>query len=263
MVKTPFSESKEARFAIRHGDWNQPTAGLANGYIQANLVVLPVAYAFDFLRFCFRNPKPCPLLDVTDPGNPRPDAVWGDDIDLRTDIPYYRIYEHGRLVDELPDIKGLWKKDLVSFLLGCSFTFEESLLSENIPVRHLECGCNVPMYHTNIQCQPSGIFKGPMVVSMRPIPDRLVTKAVLITSRYPSVHGAPVHIGNPDGLGIAEINKPDYGDPVPIYANEVPVFWACGVTPQAVAVASNIPWMITHSPGHMLITDRLNSSLAV
>jgi uncharacterized protein YcsI (UPF0317 family) len=263
MEKILFKTSKETRMTIREGDWKHPTAGLAKGYVQANLVILPEIHAFDFLRFCFRNPKPCPLLDVTDPGNPHPDPIWGEDIDLRTDIPFYRLYDRGRVVDGLVDIKSLWKKDLVSFLLGCSFTFEESLEKENIPIRHIECGCNVPMYRTNIQCQPTGIFSGPMVVSMRPVPGNLVTKAVLITSRYPAVHGAPVYIGNPEGLGITEISKPDYGDPVPINANEVPVFWACGVTPQAVALASKIPWMITHSPGYMLITDRLNSSLAV
>jgi uncharacterized protein YcsI (UPF0317 family) len=257
-----YKTGAEARLAIREGSWRGPTAGMAPGFVQANLVILPEAYAFDFARFCFRNPKPCPLLDITEPGSPHPDSRWTKDADLRTDVPGYRLYENGELKAELPDLVKLWRSDFVSFLLGCSFTFEQALIAEGIPVRHQECGCNVPMYRTNISCQPAGIFRGPVVVSMRPIPGNLVAKAVSVTGGYPAVHGEPLYIGDAAGLGIEDLQHPDYGDPVPMYAHEVPVFWACGVTPQAVAQAAKIPLMITHSPGHMFITDRLNTELS-
>jgi uncharacterized protein YcsI (UPF0317 family) len=262
-MNSPFATGQEARQAIRQGEWNAITGGLAPGHVQANLVILPQAYAFDFLRFCMRNPKPCPVLDVTDPGSPHPSAEWAEGADLRTDIPRYRVYEKGELAEELTDIRHLWRADLVAFLLGCSFTFENALVVAGLPMRYRECGCNVSVYTTNWLCQPAGVFEGPLVVSMRPIPGPMVTKAVQITSRYPAVHGAPVHIGDPAGLGITDLNQPNYGDPVPIYSGEVPVFWACGVTPQAVALAARFPWMITHAPGHMFITDRLDSELAV
>lgn len=252
-----------ARYAIRSGVWKDPTAGLAPGYVQANLVILPQVYAFDFLRFCIRNPKPCPVLDVTSQGSPYPGSHWAKDADLRTDLPRYWVYEQGKVVDELSDITSQWRTDCVAFLLGCSFTFERAMVSAGLPVRHLECGCNVPMYRTNRPCQSVGIFQGPLVVSMRPMPGHLVAQAVQVTARYPAVHGAPVHVGHPAGLGIADLSQPDYGDPVPVYANEVPVFWACGVTPQAVAQAIQLPWMITHAPGHMFITDRLDTELAI
>lgn len=252
----------EARSTIRAGRWTGPTAGLAPGYAQANLVILPAAQAFDFLRFCVRNPKPCPVLEVTDAGSPHPDPVWGGDADLRTDLPRYRVYEDGELVEEPHDIRHRWQEDLVAFLLGCSFTFERALVAAGIPVRHLECGCNVPMFRTNRTCRPAGPFHGPLVVTMRPIPGRLVARAVQITARYPSVHGAPVHIGDPSALGIEDLGQPDYGDPVPVQAGDVPVFWACGVTPQAVALAARVPLMITHAPGHMFITDMPDESLA-
>jgi uncharacterized protein YcsI (UPF0317 family) len=252
-----------ARHAVRSGIWQGPTAGLAPGYVQANLVILPQVYAFDFLRFCVRNPKSCPVLDVTDPGSPHPSSYWAKDADLRTDLPRYRVYEGGAVVDEVRDIADLWRKDSVAFLLGCSFTFERAMVSAGLPVRHLECGCNVPMFRTNWLCQPVGIFRGPLVVSMRPIPGHLVARAVQVTARYPVTHGAPVRVGDPAGLGIADLYQPDYGDPVPVYPGEVPVFWACGVTPQAVAQTVQLPWMITHAPGHMFITDRLDTGLAI
>lgn len=256
--------------AIRAGQWTGPTAGLAPGYTQANLVILPQADAFDFLRFCVRNPKPCPVLDVTDPSSPHPDPGWARDADLRTDVPRYRVYERGELIDEPTDLLSWWRDDpftslsasLVAFLLGCSFTFERALIAAGVPVRHLECGCNVPMYRTTRPCRPAGQFHGPLVVTMRPIPAHLVARAVQVTSRYPSVHGAPVHVGDPGALGIEDLAQPDYGDPVPVEAGEVPVFWACGVTPQAVALASRVPLMITHAPGHMFVTDRLDEELA-
>jgi len=264
-LQSPVSDLKTgaaARFAIRTGAWTGPTAGLAPGYTQANLVILPQAHAFDFLRFCVRNPKPCPVLDVTDPGSPHPDPHWAQEADLRTDLPRYRVYREGELVAEPTDITDQWQPDLVAFLLGCSFTFERAMVAAGLPVRHLECGCNVPMFRTNRPCRPAGIFRGPLVVTMRPIPADQVARAVQVTARYPSVHGAPVHIGDPAALGIQDLSQPDYGDPVPIRPGEVPVFWACGVTPQAVAQAARIPWMITHAPGHMFITDRRDEELA-
>jgi uncharacterized protein YcsI (UPF0317 family) len=237
----------EARTRMRDGRWTGVTAGLAPGFGQANLVILPRELAYDFLLFCVRNPKPCPVLDVTDAGSPIP-RLAAPDADLRTDLPRYRVYRGGELVDEPLSIEGYWSDDLVAFLLGCSFTFEHGLIEAGVPVRHLECGCNVAMFRTNITCQPSGIFNGPLVVSMRPIPAPLVAKAVQISGRYPSVHGSPVQIGSPNTLGIADLGKPDWGDPVPMRDGEVPVFWACGVTPQAVAMQARPPLMITHAP---------------
>ncbi len=254
--------SAEIRQAIRSGFWRRPTAGLAPGYVQANLAVLPQVYADDFLKFCQNNPKPCPVLDVTRSGDFHPGSEWAEDADIRTDIPRYRVYQDGNLVEELDDLLGIWREDFVSFLLGCSFTFEQALLEEGISIRHQEVGCNVPMYRTNIQCKPAGVFRGPMVVSMRPILAELVETAIRVTGQYPSVHGAPIHSGDPSAIGIVDIQHPDYGDPVPIYPGEVPVFWACGVTPQSVAQAARLPLMITHAPGHMFITDRLNIALA-
>jgi len=259
----PYTTGQAARQAVRAGRWAGPTAGLALGYVQANLVVLPQDCAFDFLRFCVRNPKPCPVLDVTAPGSPHPSSGWAQEADLRTDLPRYWLYENGQVAAELRDIVGHWRDDAVAFLLGCSFTFERAMLSAGLPVRHLECGCNVPMFRTNRCCQPAGMFQGPLVVSMRPVPSHLVVQAVQVTARYPAVHGAPVHIGDPAQLGIADLQRPDYGDPVPIYPGEVPLFWACGVTSQAVAQAIRLPWMITHAPGHMFITDRLDVELAI
>ncbi len=242
------------RAEIRAGRWTRPTAGLVPGYVQANVVILPERYAPEFLRFCEQNPKPCPLLDVTDPGDPVPRRA-APEADLRTDLPRYRVYRDGRLVEERTDILDLWQPDLVGFLLGCSFTFEAALVRAGIPVRHLELGCNVPMYITNRPCVPAGPFSGPLVVSMRPIRKEDVARAVAITARYPFAHGAPVHVGDPAELGIRDLTRPDYGDPVPILADEVPVFWACGVTPQAVALKARLPLMITHAPGHMFLTD--------
>jgi uncharacterized protein YcsI (UPF0317 family) len=245
---------KEIRQSIRQGRYRGGTAGLAPGHVQANLVVLPRAQAYDFLVFCQRNPRPCPLIEVTDPGNPEPSGV-APGADLRTDVPKYRIYREGRLEAEVSDITGQWREDFVAFLLGCSFTFESALLGSGVPVRHLEEGRIVPMYRTSIACRPAGIFSGPTVVSMRPIPRPLIARAVTVTARYPMAHGAPVHVGQPGQIGIADVQKPDWGDPPTLLEGEEPVFWACGVTPQAVALQARPPLAITHAPGHMFITD--------
>jgi len=254
--------SKEIRALIRKGKWNRPTAGLAMGYAQANLVILPQKYAFDFLLFCQRNPKPCPLLEVLEPGKYRSEFLALDS-DIRTDIPRYNIYRKGKLEATVKDIRSSWKNDFVSFLLGCSFSFEEALLRSKIPIRHIEENKNVPMYITNIPCKPAGVFHGPMVVTMRPIPLDKVTRAVQITSRYALVHGAPIHIGDPSKIGIKDLKKPEFGDPVTIKNEEVPVFWACGVTPQAIVMKAKPDLCITHTPGHMFISDLLNEELVI
>jgi len=253
---------EQIRLLIRKGKWDKPTAGLAMGYAQANLVILPEKYAFDFLLFCQRNPKPCPLLEVLEPGKLKPDFM-ASNADIRTDIPYYYIYRRGKLEATVKEIKNLWEKDFVTFLLGCSFSFEEAMLRAKIPVRHIEEKKNVPMYISSIPCKPAGIFHGPMVVSMRPLPPDKIVPAVKITSRYASVHGAPVHIGNPSEIGIKNIKRPDFGDPVTIRKGETPVFWACGVTPQAVVMKAKPDLCITHAPGHMFISDLLNEELAI
>jgi len=253
---------KEIRNLIRQGKWDKPTAGLTMGYAQANLVILPEKYAFDFLLFCQRNPKPCPLLEVLEPGKFRTEFL-SREADIRTDIPRYNIYRQGNLEAKVKEIKSIWGKDFVSFLLGCSFSFEEALVRAKIPVRHLEEHKNVPMFISNIACKPAGIFHGPMVVTMRPIAANKVSQAVQITSRYALVHGAPVHIGDPSKIGVRNLKKPDFGDPVTIMKNEIPVFWACGVTPQAVVMRAKPDLCITHAPGHMFISDLLNEELAI
>lgn len=253
---------KEMRERIRAGDWTRPTAGLCEGYVQTNLVVLPHVFAYDFLLFCQRNPKPCPVIEVTDLGSVEP-RFTAPGADLRTDLPKYRIYRKGALEGEVPDLRSLWREDLVSFLLGCSFTFEAALQRAGVPVRHLEEGKNVPMYITNRPCRGAGIFAGPLVVSMRPLPAHLIPRAVEVASRFPLAHGAPVHVGDPEGLGITDLQRPDFGDPVTIHPGEVPVFWACGVTPQAVAMHVKPELMITHAPGHMFITDLTDDHLTL
>ncbi len=253
---------KEIRHRIREGKWDKPTAGLAMGYAQANLVILPQKYAFDFLLFCQRNPKPCPLLEVLEPGEFMTKFL-SLDADIRTDIPRYHIYQEGKLQKTVKEIKRFWNSELVSFLLGCSFSFEEAMLRSKIPVRHIEENKNVPMFVTSIPCKPAGVFHGPLVVTMRPIPSDKVTQAIQITSRYASVHGAPIHIGDPSTIGIKDLRKPDFGDPVTIKKKEVPVFWACGVTPQAVVMKTKPDLCMTHAPGHMFISDLLNEELAV
>lgn len=249
------------RWRIRSGDFSGPTAGLAAGNVQANLVILPKALAHDFLRFAQANPKPCPVLAVSEPGDPGLPGL-GEDLDIRTDLPKYRVWRDGELSGEPLDVRHVWRDDLVSFALGCSFSFEQALIEEGIELRHMTCGSNVPMYRTSIRCIPAGPFAGPLVVSMRPLAPADAIRAIQITSRFPSVHGAPVHIGLPGAIGIADLTKPDYGDSVPIGSGELPVFWACGVTPQAVIAEAKPDFCITHAPGSMLITDLLNTKLA-
>jgi uncharacterized protein YcsI (UPF0317 family) len=249
------------RQRIRTGTFTGPTSGLAPGNVQANLVILPRALAHDFLRFAQANPKPCPVLAVSEEGSPAFPALAAD-LDIRTDLPLYRVWRNGELVEEPTEIGHVWRDDLVSFAIGCSFSFEEALIEDGIEVRHITCDTNVPMYRTNIPCVAAGVFQGPLVVSMRPMTPSKAIRAVQITSRFPSVHGAPIHLGMPRLIGIADIGKPDYGDPVPIHADEMPVFWACGVTPQAVIAQVKPEFCITHAPGRMLITDLRNTSLA-
>ncbi len=242
----------EARHRYRRGS-AAPTSGCAPGYTQANLVVLPRDWAFDMLLFAQRNPQPVPLLDVTDAG--AVNTVLAPGADLRTDLPRYRVWRDGVLDDEPTDVVDLWRDDLVAFLIGCSFSFERALIDAGVPLRNLEQGRNVSMYRTDVACRPAGRLSGPLVVSMRPIPAAQVVTAVQVTARMPQVHGAPVHIGSPSSLGIADMGAPDFGDPVDLQPDDVPVFWACGVTPQAALMASQPPFAITHAPGHMLVTD--------
>ncbi|HOB68230.1 MAG TPA: putative hydro-lyase [Syntrophorhabdaceae bacterium] len=261
MKKIDKMTPEEVRALIRKGEWQKPTSGLAMGYAQANLVVLPKKYAFDFLLFCQRNPKPCPLLEVLEAGKYITETLAAG-ADITTDIPLYNVYKKGKLESTIQNIKDIWQDDFITFLLGCSYSFEEALLKVKVPVRHIEEKKNVSMYLTNIACMQAGTFKGPLVVSMRPIPENLVVKAVQITSRYAAVHGSPVHIGNPSEIGIEDIYKPDFGDVPTIRAKEVPVFWACGVTPQAAVMEVKPDICITHAPGHMFISDTLNEELA-
>jgi uncharacterized protein YcsI (UPF0317 family) len=250
------------RRRIRSGSFTGPTSGLAPGNVQANLVILPRDLANDFLRFAQANPRPCPVLAVSEVGAPRFPSL-GEDLDIRTDLPRYRVWRNGELVAEPTDVTDVWRDDLVSFAIGCSFSFEEALIADGIEVRHIALDRNVPMYRTNIPCVSAGVFQGPMVVSMRPMKPADAIRAVQITSRFPSVHGAPVHIGMPHMIGIKDIDTPDYGDAVPVGADEYPVFWACGVTPQAVVAQVKPAFCITHAPGCMLITDTRNTKLAV
>jgi len=253
--------AEQVRREIRLEKLTGPTPGMAYGYTQANMVILPAKYAMDFLIFCQRNSKPCPILDICEPGKFTPTMI-APTADIRTDIPKYRVYRDGILVEEVDNILSLWSDDLVTFLIGCSFTFEKALSDAGIGIRHIEEKRNVPMYITNIQCRPAGIFNGPTVVSMRPIPKDLVEKATAITARFPRVHGAPIHIGCPEKIGIKDISKPDFGESVTIKEGEVPVFWACGVTPQAVIMHVKPELVITHAPGCMFISDIKDDDLA-
>jgi uncharacterized protein YcsI (UPF0317 family) len=249
------------RARCRTGEWTGQTSGQVPGCAQGNLVILPREEAADFLLYCQRNPKPCPLLDVTAPGDPCP-ARAAPDGDLRTDLPRYRVWRDGTLVEEPTTIGHLWRDDLVSFVIGCSFTFEDALIRAGVPVRHLELGRNVPMYRTSVPTVPAGRFHGPLVVSMRPMLAAEAIRAVQITSRFPAVHGVPVHLGDPGLIGIGDLSQPDFGEAVPLHAGEIPVFWACGVTPQAAVMAAKLEFCITHSPGCMLVTDLRDEELA-
>lgn len=249
------------RGLIRQGRWTSQTSGLANGHVQGNVVILPAAEAGDFLRYCQRNPKPCPVLAVSEPGQAKLPAL-GSDIDICTDLPRYRVWRHGELVDEPADIRTLWRQDMVTFVLGCSFSFEQALQEAGLRIRHIDQGSNVPMYRTNMATEPAGPFHGPMVVTMRPFKAADAIRAIQITSRFPDVHGAPVHMGDPAQIGIADLARPDFGDAVEVLSDEIPVFWACGVTPQAAIMQARPDFCITHAPGAMLITDLLNHHLA-
>jgi uncharacterized protein YcsI (UPF0317 family) len=252
----------ELRRLCREGRFTGQTGGQAPGYVQANLAVLPRDLAFEFLLFCQRNPKPCPVLEVTEVGSPAvPQFAPG--ADLRTDLPRYRVYRHGELVAEPIDIRSEWRDDLVGFLLGCSFSFETALGAAGVPLRSHQEGKLTPVYRTSRACVPAGPFHGPLVVSMRPIPADLVARAVQVTARFPGTHGAPVHVGDPSALGIADLDHPDWGEALTLHPGEVPVFWACGVTPQAVALTARPPLMLTHAPGHMFATDVRDDALAV
>jgi uncharacterized protein YcsI (UPF0317 family) len=251
-----------ARQKIRRGEHSGPTSGLAPGFVQANLAILPQRLAEDFLRFCQLNPKPCPLIGVATAGDWRVPAL-GEDLDIRTDLPRYRVWRDGAIVDEPAGLMNWWRDDLVTFAIGCSFSFEQALIEDGIELRHFTCNCTVPMYRTSIETVPAGPFHGPLVVSMRPMKSADAIRAVQITTRFPSVHGAPVHLAKPEAIGIKDIAKPDWGDPVPIGDDEIPVFWACGVTPQSVIMAVKPEFCITHYPGAMLVTDRRNTEFAI
>ena len=258
----PSSESQAVRQRIRRGEIVGHTGGLAAGCVQGNVVILPQALAADFLRFCQLNPKPCPVLAVGAPGDPALPTL-GAGIDMRSDVPRYRVFRKGELVEEPTDIGHLWRDDLVSFVLGCSFSFEWALVEDGLTPRHMAQGRNVPMYRTTVPTAPSGPFHGPLVVSMRSFKPADAIRAVQITSRFPGVHGAPVHIGLPGQIGIRDLAKPDWGDAVEVPADELPLFWACGVTPQAVVAEAKPEFCITHAPGSMLVTDLRNSQLSV
>ena len=250
-----------ARLAAREQGYRGQTAGFAPGFVQGNLAILPADMASDFMRFCHLNPKPCPIIGVSDVGSPFIPSL-GRNLDIRTDIPGYRVWKDGELVEEPDDVMSWWRDDLVAFVIGCSFSFEEALIEDGLSIRHIEQGCNVPMYRTNIACQSAGRLSGPMVVSMRPFKPAEAIRAIQITSRFPAVHGAPVHIGLPEAIGIEDLGRPEYGDPVAMRDGELPVFWACGVTPQAVIRAARPAFAITHAPGKMIVTDIKNSRLA-
>ena len=252
----------ELRQAIRNGDFTGNTSGFSPGFVQCNLAILPADWAADFLRFCQSNPKPCPLVASSNAPGDYSLPPLGD-IDIRSDVPSYRVFRDGVFEEEVQDISSLWRDDLVVFALGCSFSFEEALLADGLDVRNVSEGVNVPMYRTNIDCTPAGPFQGKMVVSMRPFKAADAIRAVQICTRFPSVHGAPIHLGDPGLIGIENLDLPDYGDPVTVAEDELPVFWACGVTPQVALEEAKPPFAITHSPGHMLVTDLRNSQLAV
>jgi uncharacterized protein YcsI (UPF0317 family) len=249
------AQAYQVRAAARSGKLAGPTAGMARGFVQANLVILPQTAARDFAAFCRLNDRPCPLLEETAPGNPEPFRS-APGADLRSDVPRYRVFDHGvPRAEEPADVRSLWRADFVAFLLGCSFTFETALEAAGLPVRHIHQRRNVPMYRTSIACQPAGRFAGPLVVSMRPYRIEQIEQVIEVTGRYPAMHGAPLHVGDPAALGIADLARPDFGDAVTIEEGEIPVFWACGVTPQLALAAAAPEIAITHSPGCMFVTD--------
>lgn len=253
--------AKRLREMIRAGQWTKPTSGAAAGYVQANLVMLPQEAAFDFLLFCVRNPKPCPILDVLDPGQAEPHIARG--ADLRTDLPLYRVFGNGRLKAETGKISDHFHAGMVSFLLGCSFSFENAMLAAGLPIRNIEEKKNVSMYVTSLDCRPAGRFSAKLVVTMRPLTPEQAVRAVQITTRFHLTHGAPVHLGDPAAIGIKDLARPDFGDAVAIRPGEIPVFWACGVTSQLAATSAPLPLVITHAPGHMFVSDLKDDELTI
>ena len=244
----------EMRTLARRGEWRGATSGHCPAYQQANLVILPREAAPEFAAFCTRNPKPCPLIEITPPGDPEP-ARSAPGADIRTDVGGYRVYRKGELTEQRKEIRDLWRDDLVAFLLGCSHTFDHALIEAGVGVRNVECNTTVSMFVTNVPCRPAGRFHGPIVMTMRPIPEGQVQLVSELSGRYPHAHGSPIHVGSPQDIGITDLTRPSYGDPVAIHSGEVPVFWACGVTPQAVALETRPEFMITHEPGIMFLTD--------
>ncbi|WP_035425743.1 putative hydro-lyase [Halalkalibacterium ligniniphilum] len=253
-----FLEPKELRQLIRDGSFNKNTSGACDDFVQANLAIVPKEYAFDFFLYTYRNPKPCPVIDILEAGEVESRLAKGSDV--RTDIPLYHVFKDGGLVEKKSSITDIWQDDFVTFLIGCSFTFESQLVKNGIRLRHIDCNKNVAMYKTNIETTPAGPFKGPLVVSMRPIKNKDLDLAKAITEKFPNMHGGPVHAGDPLLIGIENIEHPDYGEFVEIKEDETPVFWACGVTPQAAAIEAKLPIMITHAPGHMFVTDWTNEA---
>lgn len=251
----------ELRRRTRSGEFSGNTSGLAPGFVQCNLVILESDYAADFLQFCQRNPRPCPLIAMGNAGDPTLPELGN--VDIRSDLPGYRVFRNGKLTGEVTDISDLWREDMVSFALGCSFSFEEALLADGLEVRNVSQQVNVPMYRTSLDCAGAGPFRGKMVVSMRPFCAGDAIRAIQICSRFPSVHGAPIHLGDPAAIGIDDLAAPDFGDAVQLHEGEIPLFWACGVTPQVALEAAKLPLAITHSPGCMLVSDLRNSQLAI
>lgn len=258
---TARKEAVALRAKIRSGSFADQTAGAAPNCVQGNLVILPAALANDFHRFCEANPKPCPLLAVSRPGNPALPSL-AEDFDLRTDVPLYRVYRHGELAREVTDISDLWQDDFVGFVLGCSYSFEEALLQDGIPLRHIELGMGVPMFVSNIETVHAGPFGGPTVVSMRPMTPENARRAAQVTARFERAHGEPLHIGDAEKIGVSDLMATDFGEAIPIAEGEIPVFWACGVTSQMAIKRARPEICITHAPGFMVISDIAASELA-
>jgi uncharacterized protein YcsI (UPF0317 family) len=260
-IMKPDISPSELRQLIRSRTWTTPTSGAASGYLQANLVMLPAEAAFNFLLFCVRNPKPCPILDVLEPGQTEPIIAPG--ADLCTDLPRYKIFENGEFKTDVEDAGDYFNANMVSFLLGCSFSFENAMVAAGLPIRNMEEGKNVSMYITNRPCLPAGPFSAPLVVTMRPMTPQQAIRAVQVTTRFHLTHGAPIHLGDPREIGINNLDRPDFGDPVTIKPGEIPVFWACGVTSQLAATSAPLPRVITHAPGHMFVSDLRDEDLTI
>src|SRR2546422_4396935 len=254
------NDPREVRRAIRRGEHSGHTAGLAPGYVQGNVCILSREYAEEFVLFCERNPKPCPLLAASQPGEAQLPTL-GEDLDIRTDVPRYRVFRDGEPVADVGDIRALWREDLVAFVLGCSFSFEQALLEAGLRLRYVEEGKNGPMCRPSIDTAPAGRLSGQPGACNRPSQPADAIRAIEITSRYPRVHGAPGHVGRPDLIGIEDLARPWAGDPTEVREDELPLFWACGITPQSVVLEARPSLCITHAPGHMLVTDLMNASL--